>query len=346
MSIEEIIRSRPCPDCHVCGARGEPLYQGLRDRLFGAPGDWDLKRCPNSECGLLWLDPMPVEEDIGKAYANYLTHADPHSRPLSLTRRIFDRTRLQYYSKKYDYPLLASSPLYQFLMYLSVLLPGYRAQWDSMVFHLSARPGGRLLEVGCGNGAMLKAMETFGWDAQGVDFDPIAVRVARQAGLRVHLGNLKDQAFGKEQFDAVVMSHVIEHVPDPSELFQECFRILKPGGYLVCMTPNVRSWAHKLYGSACLHLDPPRHLHLFTAKSLRQLANNACFFQVKIFSSVSGSNSVFPGSWSIQRTGRYDLICSPSVLLKFSGRALQFLEWLICRFRNDAGEELVMIGQK
>jgi hypothetical protein len=68
------IRVRPSPFCTMCGRRGEPLYHGLIDRVFDTPGRWNLKRCPDSACGLLWLDPIPVAEDIGKAYANYFTH--------------------------------------------------------------------------------------------------------------------------------------------------------------------------------------------------------------------------------------------------------------------------------
>jgi hypothetical protein len=67
------IRSRPFPECSLCGTRGEPLYAGLTDRLFGAPGEWNLKCCSNSGCGLIWLDPMPLEDDIGKAYENYIS---------------------------------------------------------------------------------------------------------------------------------------------------------------------------------------------------------------------------------------------------------------------------------
>jgi hypothetical protein len=73
--------SVPCPNCYLCGTGGEPLYEGLKDRLFNAPGEWNLKRCPNPECGLLWLDPMPLEEDIGMAYETYFTHAAPEDMP-------------------------------------------------------------------------------------------------------------------------------------------------------------------------------------------------------------------------------------------------------------------------
>src|SRR5690348_6884927 len=68
------IRSRSCPNCYLCKASGKLLYEGLTDRLFDAPGSWSLKLCPNPSCGLIWLDPMPIESDIAKAYERYYTH--------------------------------------------------------------------------------------------------------------------------------------------------------------------------------------------------------------------------------------------------------------------------------
>ena len=63
---ENDIQTRPCRKCHVCGAEGVLIYQGLRDRLFGVPGEWNLKKCANPDCGTYWLDPMPIEADLGK----------------------------------------------------------------------------------------------------------------------------------------------------------------------------------------------------------------------------------------------------------------------------------------
>src|SRR6185503_20402485 len=84
------IRSTPCPDCYLCGATGDVLYDSLKDRLFGAPGYWNIRICPNAACGLLWLDPMPVEEDLVKAYHSYYTHqcAPP---PPNLIGRIYSQ---------------------------------------------------------------------------------------------------------------------------------------------------------------------------------------------------------------------------------------------------------------
>jgi hypothetical protein len=73
------IRVRPYPACYVCGGTGKLLYDGLRDRLFEAPGDWSFKRCVNRDCGLIWLDPMPMPDDIGYAYRTYFTHRVPNA---------------------------------------------------------------------------------------------------------------------------------------------------------------------------------------------------------------------------------------------------------------------------
>ena len=61
------IRSHECPQCFLCKSPGIELYAGLTDRLFGAPGVWKMKQCLNLDCGLLWLDPMPLADDIGVA---------------------------------------------------------------------------------------------------------------------------------------------------------------------------------------------------------------------------------------------------------------------------------------
>lgn len=52
------MRTMPAPTCVICGGAGRPRYVALRDRLFGALGEWALAECARGECGLLWLDPM------------------------------------------------------------------------------------------------------------------------------------------------------------------------------------------------------------------------------------------------------------------------------------------------
>src|SRR5260370_24130228 len=99
------IRSRPCKSCYICGTGGDPLYQYLEDRYWGAPGQWSLKKCRNDSCGLVWLDPMPVQEDIARAYQDYYTHWDAKAAtPARGFRRRFLRSvKAAYLSYKYRY---------------------------------------------------------------------------------------------------------------------------------------------------------------------------------------------------------------------------------------------------
>jgi len=91
----------------------------------------------------------------------------------------------------------------------------------------------------------------------------------------VQLGSLEQQKFPAESFDAVTMSHVIEHVPEPIQTLSECARILRPGGRLFLWTPNHSSLGCRVFGKHWRGLEPPRHLHLFSPRSLKSLLNKA-----------------------------------------------------------------------
>src|SRR5262249_14249516 len=144
--------------------------------------------------------------------------------------------------------------------------------------HLRApQNGARVLDVGCGSGVLLARMQALGWQVEGIEVDPDGVNAARARGVQVRLGTLEQQKFIDNYFEAVHSAHVIEHVFDPLSLLRECYRILKPGGTLIVLTPNIASLGHKNFGYAWLNLDPPRHLVLFSVKTLGQAAKLAGF---------------------------------------------------------------------
>lgn len=278
---EEQIRTRSCPTCALCGSTGELTYTELPDRLFGAHGRWNLKTCSNRECGLIWLDPMPLEADIAKAYVNYYTHA-AESGPgrLRSLRRMYQIMKRGYYAGKYDYP--AGSFVGQMFGKLLYLFPMRRSEVDGEIRFLGAVPQGRLLDVGCGSGQWLGSMRELGWQVEGLDFDESSLRVARQRGLDVRCGALEEQCFPDAIFDAVTLHHVIEHVHYPVRTLTECARILKPGGTLVVCTPNSASLGHKLFKRDWRGLEPPRHLHLFSMQSMRRILEQVAFRRILI----------------------------------------------------------------
>lgn len=284
------IKTRPCPACPVCGSAGSLLYRGLTDPIFNVPGAWNMSKCDNPDCGTLWLDPMPEDADLAKLYAGYYTHqpAALSPSPNNLFRALLDRVRAAYLHAHYGYEPLRSVWMDKLLSLAPYLHPAWKDSLQASVFHLHAQPGGCLLEVGCGSGATLQSMQQNGWRVTGLDFDEGAVSNARSKGLDVRQGQLSAQGFADESFDAVVMSHVIEHVPSPVELLAVCRRILKKGGVLVALTPNSRSSVHKHYGRNWRGLETPRHLQIFTRNSLANIAGRVGYVHVETFTTMNG----------------------------------------------------------
>jgi 2-polyprenyl-3-methyl-5-hydroxy-6-metoxy-1,4-benzoquinol methylase len=282
MTEPKEIRALACPSCIVCGSGGTCIYTGQKDRLFGAHGLWNFKKCIDPTCGLIWLDPMPIAEDIGNAYASYYTHqvrANP-SRPKGL-RTLVELMERGYWGGKYKYPV-AQSIIVEALGKLLYLFPLRRNGADGYVGFLPAVPNGRLLDVGCGSGEWLLFMRRLGWDVEGIDFDERAVNAAAQNGLKVRCGALEKGGFPAESFDAVVLNHVIEHVPDPLATLKECSRVLRPGGKVVLFTPNSSSLGHMVFKEEWRGLEPPRHLHVFSMQSISRILKQTGFRTVSV----------------------------------------------------------------
>lgn len=340
------IRTHPYPRCYICSNEGQLLYRGLKDRLVEIPGEWDFKKCPDPECGLVWLDPMPLEEDIGKAYKNYYTHRDMGDNSHTWSRQAYQWVKEGYLARKYGYRRESMTAWERFWGVLLYFHPGRRENVNFSVMYLPSLPSGRLLDVGCGSGEKLQLMQDLGWQVEGVDIDPVAVGSARAKGLHVHLGPLGGQNYPDNYFDAIIMSHLIEHVYNPLGLFSECHRILKPGGRLVVITPNSDSWMHKIFKKSWLALDPPRHLHIFSLMSLQLLTKKAGFQKFRLSTTIRGANRLFAASKTIQNTGKY-LWGSPFPYpLRLRAEGMQLAEWAILKYKPDLGEEITLVGVK
>ena len=337
------IRSAAAPRCRLCRAEGRPLYAGLRDRLFAAPGEWSHRECVDARCGLIWLDPMPLAEDIHKAYEIYYTHAEEPDRS-GLLARLFTAAKRGYLAIRFGY--LEDLPLpARALGILPFVYPGRAAELDFSVMWLEPGRRGRLLDVGAGSGWLVEHMNSLGWQAEGLDFDARAVEGARARGLAMYRGGLPEQRFAAASFDAVTMSHSIEHVHDPVAWLAEARRILKPGGRLSVATPNTRSLLHRRYRAHWFALDPPRHLHLFNRDALAGALRQAGFEHMRIFTSVRDANGAYLGSRAIRRAGRFDMTARQAIFTKLRGRAFQLSESLRMLADPDAGEDLVALAE-
>ena len=310
----EGIATEEVADCLICGARGTTLHAELRDRVFGAPGVWRMAEC--RRCAHAWLDPRPTPADIGKAYATYYTHGSVEAgnvfrtvvpsaeRAERLRHRVagwFRDAAERVRARRLGYAEPRTPTGVSLLGRVIELVPVVRDSALLSVANLPPGQGRRLLDVGSGSGDFLLRMRARGWTVLGVEPDPVAAAAARANGLDVRDGMLVDAEFPGDTFDAIVLSHVIEHVHDPVALLRECGRVLRPGGVLVLMTPNLASVGHRRFGADWRGLEPPRHLHVFSVDSLR-----ACVQHVGLrVTEVRTSARLVRGIWWVSESIRH-----------------------------------------
>lgn len=109
---------------------------------------------------------------------------------------------------------------------------------------LDARPGLRILDLGCYKGDVSRELLRLGNQVSSCDLIAYegteSLPDFRQVDANFPL------PFGDQMFDAIISTDVIEHLENPTNLLRECSRILKPGGRLVLSTPNVGSVISRL----------------------------------------------------------------------------------------------------
>lgn len=256
--------------CILCNASKFKFLYNSFDRMLGFPGEFFVKKCEN--CSLVFLDPQPRGVDLKKYYPSKDYYAYNKAK-----KRGFIQILREYLIKHYYSPNL-----------LSLLI-------STFIHNVPAMPAdinrGKVLDIGCGAGDTLLLLKDLGFTVYGIDMDKRAIETAKTRGIQ----NLK---FGTYEallqypdnyFDVIRMYHVIEHIDNPVRCFEIIHKKLKKDGELVVGTPNVDSVISRLFNSYWYNLDSPRHLFLFSPKTLRQMAKKTGFITEKIeFCQASG----------------------------------------------------------
>ena len=150
---------------------------------------------------------------------------------------------------------------------------------------LAPLPSSRILEVGCGGGAVLSFLESKGYTAVGVDILEEAVRLASRAApsCRVMQADAASLPFADGSFDRLISHHLVEHLDDLPQALAEWRRVLVPGALAAICTPN------RLYPSPRI-FDDPSHVHIYDRRELERVMEEAGF-------RVESSITIFPHLW-------------------------------------------------
>lgn len=249
--------------CWLCEARvGRVLADDIADYEYGAPGSYRWVECEN--CRLIRIDPMPSPAILSLAYPDdYHAYSTPKSR---LTQWLLSLSRDRLASR-----LVKEVPTH-----------------------------GSVLDLGCGKGELLAAMKRKKpLRVVGVECNPRAAEHARQLGVDVIEAMVEDVKLSQNQFDLILLQHVLEHVYDPKATLALCHDSLKPGGRLVGEIPNYASWDARLFGRYWGGGHAPRHLWFFTPTTLRRALESAGL----VVETVTGA--LHTGHWALSLQNRW-----------------------------------------
>ena len=233
--------------CCVCGQTESTIWRQSGDQILGGPDVYTDVKC--TTCGTVRLFPRPDAGAMARAYGpQTYARAEENDNESGLAKRLdvfFDRQAeraVESFGKRGD------------------------------------RVPRRLLDVGCGDGRFLQAMQKRGWETVGLETDPVAANLARRrTGSLIHETPLEAADFPEGEFGMVSLLHVLEHVPDPRETLRVAEKLLVPGGILLLALPNAGSVEARLFGANWYPLDLPRHYWGFSPRTLSRLVKETGF---------------------------------------------------------------------
>ena len=131
---------------------------------------------------------------------------------------------------------------------------------------------GEVLEIGCGDGAILERLASIGFAARfmGLEISPSAVRAAQEKnipGARVELFDGYELRFADNQFDLAVLSHVVEHVEHPRRLIEEAGRTASRVFVEVPLEDNWRLPEDFVF-------DRVGHINFYNVRTIRRLVQS------------------------------------------------------------------------
>jgi SAM-dependent methyltransferase len=220
--------------CNLCGGNGFTRLADVDRYRMG------IQTCQCDACGIAMTFPMPTEASLNWFYTN----------------------KYRKFYRKFEHPspeLLESLGIAKRARHSAAFLKS----------HGVLRPGVRILDLGCADGSLLRAIREIEPEvgAFGVEPNPAYAGYALAHGVK-HIWPELDSVPSDETFDLVIINHVLEHVRDPVGLLSKLKQRLSPGGAIYVDVPD----AARYTSLGDLHIA---HLYHFTLETLRGIAGRA-----------------------------------------------------------------------
>jgi len=171
------------------------------------------------------------------------------------------------------------------------------------------KPGGNMLEVGCGTGGFLEeALKSGRWNVTGVEpVEHAAKYTSGKLGVLVYCDLFGNVNFNDETFDAVIMWNVLEHLDHPVDDLKKAWQVLRPRGVLVCSIPNLNSLEALIFGRFWVGWELPRHLFVFPIDTLQKILSELGFtwLETRCVSTTYGTLGTTLSFWANSWKARF-----------------------------------------
>ncbi|MBK7104716.1 MAG: class I SAM-dependent methyltransferase [Ignavibacteriae bacterium] len=245
--------------CRICGNENDNLEFSAREMLFGTKDTFKYIECSNCKC----IQIKEIPENLSKYYPQSYN---------SFTNKIKLRDNTL---KKYLKELLAKKYLNDERNLLSI----YLQKRFGVGFLEKIKPTGvnlnsKILDVGSGDGLRLVGLARYGFkNITGID--PFLEKdLEYENGIKIFK---KDVLNIDDTYDMIMLNHSFEHIINPEEVLEKINTLLKTNGSVLIRIPVSNSASWKKYGANWVALDPPRHIYLHNANTIKILSEKFGF---------------------------------------------------------------------
>jgi SAM-dependent methyltransferase len=292
IGVEEGQLAEVTKECRLCGSTGPHRTIAAREMHFGTRELYEYFDC--ATCETLQLVELLDDEELSAQYPShyYSYNVSAHPPFFRWLTTQQDRFRLRTGGKVVG-ALVAALPGG---VRTAIGTPDATGDVAKMLGELALERDARILDVGCGAGALLDRLARAGFkNLNGAD-PFIAEDGVTPLGVPLMKRDMGDVA---GEFDLIMFNHSFEHVPDPVATLKAAQQKLAAGGVCLVRVPTTSSEAWTVYGADWYGIDAPRHIVIPSREGMA-LAADAVGLRVEktIDDSTSGQ---FIGSESYRR---------------------------------------------
>ena len=304
-------------NCNICGAATATME--VTEQMLGLNESFVYHQC--IKCGHTHLDELP--KNMQKYYA-------PQEYYSFKNESTYLRNALNKYMRFLKKILLKLTVKKSFL---------FSSALQSLLSIKGINENTSILDYGCGAGQFVEELNGMGFNkARG--FDPYLPIIKTNQNVTVLSNNLK--SLQSNCWDIITLNHVFEHLENPIQILQDLNKLLCSKGKLLLRFPIIDSFAFEKYRENWVQFDAPRHINLFTRKSIQLAVEKAGDFKII---------SMYDDSFHFQFTGSDLYMSNLSLSPKDNNRLKRLLSLKTYQYhflakklnRQNRGDQMVII---